>query len=330
MRVALLTLNHFVCENSFGFIAQLMISRGHQVAAFYHPGEPPPKGPGVQFYPCEWWKQDRAALEEFNPDRILVFNGTFSWCWDAVLELKQRWRVLHAELAWLPQSHHLYIDPVGPGARSLLYETPTPPQVGDAAMIREQVAPYYTPTPLSTEAGYFLIPLQLEGDTSITWDSPRFKTMSSLVQFVQAAFPEKRIVVKPHPLEKNVPRLEGVFMVPPKNPIKDWIASADAVIGINSTSLIEASLIFKKPVMALGLNVASRRGVFYEGNEAFDQPRGFLEYQPDLKKLDQCLLFLHSLQFHRQTPPETVAELIEATDHFVPKIIAPSSQPDSK
>lgn len=308
MKVAFLTRNKAVFEGSFSGLAKTLYHHGNQVGAFYHPTEPPPEQPFVHHGPGEWYNFDFSALESFMPDRVVVFNGSFLWCSAATQLIRLKWKTWHAELAWLPQAYQIYLDPLGPGARSQLFQTPTPDFTLSEETLRA-LKNRYMSEPYSIAPGYILVPLQLEEDTSILYDSPLFKSMASLVGFVKHSFPEHRIVVKPHPLDRKTYTDLGVEVIPPKVPFHSLVSQARAIIGINSTTLIE-SLVQEKPVMALGLNVASHRGVFYEGLEALKNPSGILSYTPDLSRIRQVLGYLRSLQFEAANPSKGVVEQI--------------------
>lgn len=307
MKVALLTFNQAVYESSFAGVAGLLLRNGHEIHTFYHPSDGLPANGGVVHHPCQWWNFELGALEALDPDRVLVFNGSFAWCHAATAVIRERWDTLYAELGWLPQSNQIYIDPRGPGARSQLFLDAVPTQTSSAM---ESLRELYKPSGASIEPGFILVPLQMEADTSILYDSPVFKTMHSLVGFVVRSFPDHRIVVKTHP-RIDVPfEYPGVLSISNTESLNDLVVASRAVVGINSTSLIEA-LVHHKPVMALGSNVISGKNVFYEGSEALKDPRGLLSYVPDVAKIDQCLTYLKSLQFLASDPPSSVVGSIE-------------------
>ena len=76
-----------------------------------------------------------------------------------------------------------------------------------------------------------------------------------------------------------------------------WCAAAGAVVGINSTVLLEA-LTFNKPVLAFGDGIASDNGVVLEVRGDVKRFREILDYKPDLSAIRR---FLHLL-FQRQIP----------------------------
>ena len=327
MRLALLTKSHAVYESSFSGIAALALKAGWTVGAFYHGGCPRPGDPRVEHRPGQWWNFDFGALEDFRPDRVLVFNGSFPWCAAATSEISRRWNTRYGELAWLPQSNYLYLDFQGPGARSRLAEThwwPTSPACAreDRAarlMVKLLRGRYRVRNrPLGLPERYLLVPLQLEDDTSVVQDSPVFKTNASMVGFLHRALAgELPLVVKPHPLEAkptdptNMP--PGAHVVPPGVPFGDLLWGAAAVAGMNSTCLVE-SLVWEKPVIQLGHGVACGKNVL-----AWEPSRGSprlldiqeaLAFRPDPHHTARVLYRLRQRQFHMRRPPARVLELL--------------------
>lgn len=220
------------------------------------------------------------------------------------------------EHGWLPQGRHNYIDPLGTGGRSSLmgdWEHLVGSE-GRINLTRARLTEIYRPSEveLNLPRGFILVPMQLERDTSILYDSSYFKSMPSLVAFVRRHFPEYPIVVKLHPMDQTVFNFEGVsfrgvHVVSKEVKINDLAAIADFVVGINSTSLIEA-LVHGKRVAALGRNVASGKGVFYE--EAWSNPRGLLKHEPNLKQIWRVLDMLYHVQYPRAHPPHEIINKI--------------------
>jgi hypothetical protein len=314
MKIALLTKNNAVYESSFSAIAELLLKKNHEVAAFYSPGDLPPQNPQIRFCPCSWWNFEWLSLLSYKPDRIIIFNGSFVWANASIQILKTLFPCYYAELGWLPQANHMYIDPEGPGGRSKLSNTMW---VGrpDSELCKtmDAIKFYYPEKPKHKDmpGEYILIPLQIEDDTSILYDSPLFKTMESLIGFVHWHFSDYPIIVKPHPLSKKTHKLptENVKWAPKEASFCELAQHAKAIIGINSTCLIE-SLVFNKPVGALGKSVATNKGVMYDGKKLLMTPRGLLTFNPDPFEIKNCLNQLYKAQFNRECPPETLIELL--------------------
>jgi|SRR5688572_12000923 len=317
MKVALLITDKPGYEFSFGPVGTLLCDHGHEVLAVY-PGEPP-RDQRVRHANCDWENFELSPLLQFCPHRIVVFNGYHDRIHAATRSIERLWKVLYFEHAWLPQAYHNTIDRLGPGVfssacRDRVLGPRNPAQVLETLRALD---PFYVTKPINADiaeaigTGYILVPLQLEFDTSIRYGSPIFKSNRSLLGFVKTNFADFTVVVKPHPLDKNPPRVRGVFFMSKDVPFNDLVPNARAIVGINSTTMIEA-LVHKKPVLALGRNVASNKGVYVEGRTAFENPRTVLSFQPDPEQVERVLDFLFRHQFDRLNPPKWVEEYIIA------------------
>jgi hypothetical protein len=312
MRVALIDTDKAGYEYSLAPIARLLLDAGHEVMAVYS-GAIPPSDPRVRFGSCSWALFDYSPLTAFDPGRVVLFNGYHKAIHAAARAIERRWKTVYMEHGWLPQRDHNYIDSKGTGARSSLLRS-WHHLIGNENRVGETLKKLkheYKPTKLkiSLPRDYILVPMQLERDTSIVYDSPWFKSMPSLVGFVKRHFPDFPIVVKLHPMDDVVYDFNNVTIVGGRVPIKDLFPGAQFVIGVNSTSLIEA-LIFEKKVGSLGVNVASGKGVFYEGERMWTNPRGLLNYKPDQRAIGETLDALYHAQYPRLHPPRTVLQKI--------------------
>lgn len=312
MRVALVDTDKAGYEYSLAPIARLLLDAGHEVMAVYS-GAIGPSDNRVRFGSCSWALFDLAPVVAFDPDRVVIFNGYHRPIHAAARYIEKRWKTVYMEHGWLPQRDHNYIDAKGTGARSSLL-TSWRHLIGREERISSTILKLkqaYRPgkVSLSLPRNYILVPLQLERDTSIVYDSPYFKSMPSLVGFVQRHFPDYPIVVKLHPMDDMQFDLHNVSVVAGNVPMNDLVPGAEVVIGVNSTSLIEA-LVHGKRVGALGLNVASNKGVFYEGDRMWLNPRGILQWKPDQDARWEVLDALLHAQYPRANPPRWVLEKI--------------------
>jgi hypothetical protein len=305
MKVAFFTIWHEGFEKEFGGLARALLDRGDQVMACYD-STLSPTNSRVQFNRCRWTGFEFGDLEAFEPDRVVIFNSRQDAALAASLELKRKYprKVLHAELGWLPQKDNIYLDWEGNGGWSRLSKAGAY-NIDDSALdaLRELYVPEVIPSTVPKD--FILVPLQLEKDTSILHDSQRIKTMFSLVGFVKKNFGDYPIIVRTHPICKTAFGFDGVTTISDGISTRALSAHARAIVGINSTSLIEA-LIYSKPVLALGENVASNKGVFYEGPDAFYMPRKLLEFKVDKDKVDRVLTHLLSSQFSSINTPEHI------------------------
>lgn len=312
MRVALIDTDKAGYEYSLAPIARLLLDAGHEVMAVYS-GAIPPSDYRVRFGSCSWALFDFAPLVAFDPGRVVIFNGYHRPIHAAARAIERQWKTVYMEHGWLPQRDHNYIDTKGTGARSSLISS-WRHLIGSKARITTTAAKLeaaYRPGKVgfSLPRDYILVPMQLERDTSIVYDSPWFKSMPSLVGFVKRHFPDYPIVVKLHPMDDTLFDFTNVTIINSRVPFNDLVPAAGLVIGINSTSLIEA-LVHGKRVGTLGINVASDKGVFYEGEKMWMNPRGILNYKPDLKAAGEVLDVLFHAQYPREKPPRSVLEKI--------------------
>jgi hypothetical protein len=117
-------------------------------------------------------------------------------------------------------------------------------------------------------------------------------------------------VIKQHPLDKaKIPNeWPGTLWAQAKVPVNHLSAHATAVIGMNSTTLIEA-LVHYKPVMSFAYNVAYNKAVFQEYPGSFESPN--LHLSVNKEQIDLVLSFLKSQQFSNSAPEDWVLERIE-------------------
>ena len=161
---------------------------------------------------------------------------------------------------------------------------------------------------------YIFLPLQVESDSQVMFAANVPEKMGLrqawLVDLVCRSFPDRQIVIRPHPFDlKTMERIgeyssamrghANVQVHPPKRGLNNsyqYCAHARAVIGVNSTVLTEA-LTFGKPVAAFG------RGVFTENDVVLEMdrdsnPRKVVEFVPDRLALTRYFTLL----FARQVP----------------------------
>ena len=158
---------------------------------------------------------------------------------------------------------------------------------------------------------YILVSLQVENDAQMRYWTGSTQSGCKQLWLVDAAckaFPNERIVVRPHPLDrkigawvqsnsKEVQRHKHIQFISDGG-IYPWLSNAKAVVGINSTVLLEA-LTFFKPVCALGLGLFCDNGVVFECGGNSDRMSGFAKYIPDE---EQIWRFMTLLIMDRQIP----------------------------
>jgi capsule polysaccharide modification protein KpsS len=201
----------------------------------------------------------RFALEKLIPrmDHVFIWNGDREF--DSVARaLCETHNIPHTfmESGFFPQRGYYTLDRKGVNAKSALMDDDLSwvgePQFAKLQALRER----YLGTRRYTgggdsNGGYILAPLQIEHDTSIVLHSP-YKTMQAFIDHAQELFPQRRIVFKTHPKDKN-----DNYKIKPGNELVrkgsflDLAAKADLVYGINSTTLLESALL-GAPVTAVG------------------------------------------------------------------------------
>ena len=214
-------------------------------------------------------------LRNFRPDTIVIWNGLMDYQQGFINLAKSfapQQQFSFLESGWFPQKNTYYSDPQGVNAASSISRaSPAPLSPSQTSEIKKWKALYRQSygVPKSCDNGYYFVPLQLETDTNITLFSP-FKNMKALLQWViDNTDPVRPIVVRPHPLSdinyQEFNNLNERIHVDGNTPLQKLIAESHAVIGINSTVLLE-SLIFEKPTIALG------QGIFQHSNAIYLPP----------------------------------------------------------
>ncbi len=201
------------------------------------------------------------------------------------------------ELGWFPQSETLYFDTEGTNARSSirklnLSEHPADPRIDE--WLRDWRARQAAPHP-GTD-GYVFVPLQDERDLNITLASP-YQTMDEFVSALAARLPHERFIVRPHPHFPDVQLANHANVtVRADGPLNGWLRHADAVVGINSTVLLE-SLAWGRPTHAVGVGLATGLDVMHEsdGVESLTIRR-----EIDDARLERTRRLLSELVFVRQ------------------------------
>lgn len=289
----------------------------HEVYSCYPEKEAPniPKLAG--HIPCNWDEFNFDPIRNLNPDVIVAGNPRANWNRAPMMLLRMHgFPMVFAEYGWLPQSNHFYLDPVGLGNESILNRMQffDEKESLDIHFDSEEAVPmlhslqlgYYQQRGKLKDIpeDYIFVPYQWEWDSSILFDSSYFKSMDHLAAFVASSFPELPIVVKTHPLDRDREqkcRLPNIVYADPDTDPIALIQQSRAVFGINSTLLIEA-LVCEKPVAALGSNVASGKDVFYEGHEAYLNPKGLLHFIPSKEKIALVIRLLLEWQIKFSDP----------------------------
>ncbi len=220
-------------------------------------------------------------LDLIRPDVMFLWNGaTEAHQITKRFAAERNIPIRYAELGWFPQSTTMYFDLEGTNARSSirrldLSKIAVHPDL-DAWLTnwREEQLRKATAQSSGDDAqpgrgarsngrGFIFVPLQDERDVNITLASP-YPTMDAFVSALAKRFPNEQFVVRPHP------HFADVRLTPRPNvcvtldgALHEWLSAADAVVGINSTVLLE-SLAWGKPTHAVGAGIATGLDVLFE------------------------------------------------------------------
>jgi hypothetical protein len=206
----------------------------------------------------DWPNFHLDGLDEFEPNRVLLWNGHYPHLHAATKFLRTRYTVMTMEQGWIPQKGNSYLlEDLGQSSSCL--ETALFFSAGLAERYKHELERARESYLISTEAApelpekFIFVPLQLEHDTQIVETSKSFKTMNSLLGWVSCVLGKGLpVVFKEHPLHKTEgQRPPGC--IPYKGHLRsiDLAVRAEWVVGINSTLLAEA-ILFQKKVISLG------------------------------------------------------------------------------
>lgn len=251
-------------------------------------------------------------LLKLKPDFVVLWSGNFHYqqgTKSALAKVGLLDRVLFAEVGWFSQKEYIYLDPSGVNAASCIpgkiYDALLPHQAVRLDQWRDRYrAQRLGANPPTTVPKRVFVPLQVDTDTSIALSSP-FKSMKTFIEMLEEWVPaEYEIVLKLHP--------KATYSYVPLSPrsnvrvvaggsIDEWLASAETVIGINSTVLLEAAALGKR-VIAFGKGLFSGTGAILEADLQSDAGQLF-NTRPSQSEIDSLL---YHLVFERQISLEEV------------------------
>ncbi len=167
------------------------------------------------------------------------------------------------ELGWFPHYRVWHCDPCGFSSNSMLSKSRLDDIEIDIEYINHLLQIYKNKwakieNTFDIKNNYILLIMQHDKDATILHDAPFFTNWQDIINFSERVKQNKNqiIVIKVNP--QNVASQTKILL--PHNSIaiqskkfnNYLLAHADMVIGINSTMLYEASLLYDKPVLALG------------------------------------------------------------------------------
>lgn len=250
--------------------------------------------------------------------------------WD---QLRRRDDVWFAEQGWFPQKGHFYIDRSGPNGYSSLRGKAISRKLteADRMAVARRIEDFHAGVQ-SSDGDFIFVPLQVEVDSNISRFSnipPCDHRVRWFVQQVCEAFPDHKIVFRMHPLER---RMDAKFQkviaqyghaeLNNDGTAGEWCAEAKAVVGINSTVLLEA-LTYGKPVLQFGEGIASGNGVVLEARGDVSRLRDILTYRPDAAAIERFLHMLFAEQIPINVSPEDF-DRYPSLSEFVRQVRAPA------
>lgn len=189
------------------------------------------------------WINDPARLLDqihaYNPNVILFHNGNHPAYQRVLAKLKSELKIpiVFSELGWFPQKGNIHFDMDGTNGSSSISKASLEELLGQPINTSGAAdKPFKHKT--------VLLALQLENDTNSIVFSHHFRSNKQIIDHVLQNVPyEFKVLVKAHPLDHNGHRYERFldqrsYMV--SDHISLLLARVDAVVGINSTVLLEA------------------------------------------------------------------------------------------
>ncbi len=239
-----------------------------------------------------------SVLDDWRPDVIFLWSGATQMD-GRIIDAADRRGIecRFAELGWFPQSKTIHFDTEGTNARSSirrldLDRMDVDPRLNDWLTSRR----HSLSEPPPDVKNYIFVPLQDIRDANITLGSP-YASMDAFVTALAERFPNETFVVRPHPNFSDVPlTAHPKVQVRRDRSIHPWLQHADAVVGINSTALLEA-LVYAKPTHAVGVGLSTNLDVLFDAAsvDALDIHR-----EISIERMDRIHRLLSELVFVRQ------------------------------
>lgn len=217
----------YVCRRPLGF---------HTVFKNPFPVEP------KEFTQYDWIANPTRLIKNihnYKPNKLLFHNGLHPMYQDVLDEVKKLGiPIIYSELGWFPQKDHVYFDRWGTNGQSYLAslsaEAFCRKSINDKGVKAKKV-----------KGDHVLVVTQLENDTNLIVNSPLFKKNHAFIKHVLQETPMgEKVIIKVHPLDKHWEQLkefesERVSVIKEGN-LEELLSQSKAVIGINSTVLIQA------------------------------------------------------------------------------------------
>ncbi|MBK6289198.1 MAG: capsular biosynthesis protein [Gammaproteobacteria bacterium] len=254
----------------------------------------------------------RAFLRQ-RPDAIAVWNGGH-WFFQAAIRAAREFAipVFYCENGLLPDTTTFdprginYHNAVPRAAAFYRALAPMPPLTRTSLVARKPVRGC-SAQPLTLPRRYLFVPLQMNRDTQIVFNSPWIRDMYQLLQVLRTVIErvgdaELSIVVKEHPsctfrYDDQRTTLGPRFLFANGNSTQELIDGAEAVITVNSTVGLEALLRERRVIVIGSAFYAIDELVLRAGNEdelvtAID---ALVDWQPDTGLRHQFLGWLETV-----------------------------------
>lgn len=312
----------------YAHMAESLRALGHRTYFYVHPEAWDDALPEARCWTHPGHDHFDYVLDSVQPDFVFCWNGSSPGDrTTATMASAAGAKMVYSEQGWFPQSATLYFDMTGTNARCGTRRKRYAP-LGEKERVRflKLRADYISACGIGAlfDPDRFIlalpdlskpvfVPLQDERDLNIVQDSP-FKTMDAFVGFLTTTWPELRFRVRPHPKFPS-PALSAypnVDLDDPKRPMFDSLAQCGMVMGINSTTLLEAALL-GKTVISFGESLATGTGLLVDAKP--DAPPDPSRARVETSAAEAVLLMLLRKQMRRDglsRPAEVLGSMIFA------------------
>ncbi len=266
-----------------------------------------------------------SEIEHFKPNKMLFHNGSHPMYQDALVRIKKLFPnlpIIYSELGWFPQENNIYFDEIGTNGKSKMAGLGFEEFCGENFPINS--------TQKKLKEGSVLVVTQLENDTNIIVNSARFKKMEAFVDYVISELPDEKIIIKTHPLDQQKKRFEKYssdkITVTHDTPIKSLMENSKAVVGINSTVLLEA-LEFDINIYMFGDHLLNNKKVAIDlrksGTSLKESWIDYLYSNPEAKKLVLDAFKIRQINLLELTEKPICEVLVEKS--FAPLLVSPKT-----
>lgn len=227
------------------------------------------------------------------------------------------------ELGWFPHRKTWHFDPLGFSNHSLLSQS----RLDDIDIdldrcmidIEEYKKKWMIQRRMTNHKKFILVVLQKTSDSTIQYGYPDFNGWESIVELAKRwRKKNEHIVVKTHPMgsKLDIKDSKNIHIVSHMKCNIDLLKRASLVIGVNSTMLYEASLLYNKPVFALGDSwFDSHPEVVTKIDIYDDRPQQTIVTQDDILYRTKMFLIMRSMQMNlSQNRDDSIRDFSQKVD----------------